>query len=59
MGKKPMTMTYDRTDLRILLNQAVPVGDIKAQQAIMQNLADEYDEIMRAEVLMEKDKDSP
>lgn len=51
-----MTMGYDHTDLKILLNKAIMNGDKDAEAAIKQALSDEYDEIMQAQDLMNEIK---
>lgn len=53
-GSQTMTTQYTGTDLRIMLNQAILSGDKVGEAAIKQALADEYDEIMQAQELVDK-----
>lgn len=49
-----MTMVYNITDLQIMLNQAILVGDKHAEVACKQALVDEYEETIRGQEIVDE-----
>ena len=49
----PMSITYNKSDLKIMLAEAILTGDKQRYEAVTSALADEYDETIKGQEIID------